>query len=138
MVTRLLSDRIKMFLNYEPTVEQNRLIDELSVFVLEGGEDSLFLLKGYAGTGKTSVIGCLVKILEELGYKTILLAPTGRAAKVFGMYAKHAAFTIHKVIYRQKMFSADYEGFQIAPNLHKNKLFIVDEASMISTLSGDM
>lgn len=137
MVTRLLSDRIKMFLNYEPTVEQNRLIDELSVFVLEGGEDSLFLLKGYAGTGKTSVIGCLVKTLEELGYKTILLAPTGRAAKVFGMYAKHAAFTIHKVIYRQKMFSADYEGFQIAPNLHKNTLFIVDEASMISTLSGD-
>lgn len=137
MVTRLLSDRIKEFLSYEPTVEQCRLIDELSVFVLEGGDDSLFLLKGYAGTGKTSAIGCLVKTLEGLGYKTVLLAPTGRAAKVFGLYAGHAAFTIHKVIYRQKMFTADYEGFQVAPNLHKNTLFIVDEASMISTLSGD-
>ena len=137
MVTHLLSDRIKKFLDYEPTQEQRSLMEQLSSFVLEGGDDSLFLLKGYAGTGKTSVIGCLVKALEELGYKTILLAPTGRAAKVFGLYAAHAAFTVHKVIYRQKMFTADYEGFQVAPNLHKNTLFIVDEASMISTLSGD-
>lgn len=137
MVTHLLSDRIKKFLDYEPTQEQLSLMERLSSFVLEGGDDSLFLLKGYAGTGKTSVIGCLVKALEELGYKTVLLAPTGRAAKVFGLYAAHAAFTIHKVIYRQKMFTADYEGFQVAPNLHKNTLFVVDEASMISTLSGD-
>ena len=137
MVTHLLSDRIKKFLDYEPTQEQRSLMEQLSSFVLEGGDDSLFLLKGYAGTGKTSVIGCLVKALEELGYKTILLAPTGRAAKVFGLYAAYAAFTVHKVIYRQKMFTADYEGFQVASNLHKNTLFIVDEASMISTLSGD-
>ncbi|HIU55483.1 MAG TPA: AAA family ATPase [Candidatus Gallibacteroides avistercoris] len=137
MVTHLLSDRIKKFLDYDPTPEQLSLMERLSSFVLEGGDDSLFLLKGYAGTGKTSVIGCLVRALEELGYKTILLAPTGRAAKVFGLYAAHTAFTIHKVIYRQKMFTADYEGFQVAPNLHKNTLFVVDEASMISTLSGD-
>ncbi len=137
MITRLLSDSIKSYLDYKPTDEQNLLIDELSAFVLDGGEDSLFLLKGYAGTGKTSVIGALVKTLEILGYKTVLLAPTGRAAKVFGIYAGHAAFTVHKVIYRQKAFSADYEGFQVAPNLYKNTLFIVDEASMISTVSGD-
>jgi exodeoxyribonuclease-5 len=92
----------------------------------------LFLLKGYAGTGKTSLLGALVKTLNHLRQKTVLMAPTGRAAKVFSEYAGQKAFTIHKKIYRQKGFSNDFSGFMLAENLHTHTLFIVDESSMIS------
>jgi len=93
-------------------------------------KEKLFLLKGYAGTGKTSVISALVRALNELKQKTILMAPTGRAAKVISGYSGFPAFTIHKKIYRQKSMSEF--RFQLADNLNTHTLFIVDEASMIS------
>jgi exodeoxyribonuclease-5 len=89
-------------------------------------------LKGYAGTGKSSLVGAIVKTMNELKQKSVLLAPTGRAAKVFAAYAGQNAYTIHKKIYRQKVFSNEPTGFVPADNLHKHTLFIVDEASMIS------
>jgi exodeoxyribonuclease-5 len=97
-------------------------------------------LKGYAGTGKTSLIGALVKTLDQLEQKCILMAPTGRAAKVFSHYAGHPAYTIHKKIYRQKSFSNEIDNFSMNDNLHQHTLFIVDEASMIANegLSGSM
>jgi len=93
-------------------------------------KNKLFLLKGYAGTGKTSVVSALVRALNELKQKTVLMAPTGRAAKVIAGYSGYPAFTIHKKIYRQKSMSEF--RFQLADNLNTHTLFIVDEASMIS------
>lgn len=132
MINNFFSAQIEQNLPYIPTAEQAKLLESLTGFILNGNDESLFLLKGYAGTGKTSLIGAIVKTLTELQFKTVLMAPTGRAAKVFSEYAGHPAFTIHRKIYRQKSFSADYEGFSINDNLHKDTLFIVDEASMIS------
>lgn len=137
MINRYFADLIRNHLPYSPTVEQEKLLDSLATFLLNRTPDSLFLLRGYAGTGKTSLIGALVKSLAELQLKTVLLAPTGRAAKVFAGYAGHPALTIHKKIYRQKSFSAEYEGFAIADNLHKDTVFIVDEASMISNTGNE-
>lgn len=112
----------------------------LATFLLSPKSDLLFLLRGYAGTGKTSLVGALVKTLDLLKQKTVLLAPTGRAAKVLSSYANHPAFTIHKKIYRQKSFADESASFSICDNLNKHTLFLVDEASMISNegLSGSM
>ena len=85
-------------LPYEPNREQSELLQQLAAFVLDGRDDSLFLLRGYAGTGKTSLVGALVKALTQLQSKVVLLAPTGRAAKVFSRYARHPAYTIHRRI----------------------------------------
>ncbi len=97
----------------------------------------IFLLTGYAGTGKTSVISSIVKTLDLLRMRSVLLAPTGRAAKVLASYAGRQAFTIHKKIYRQKSSKDGMGSFVLDRNLHKNTFFIVDEASMISNSSGD-
>ncbi|MDH6356900.1 AAA family ATPase [Parabacteroides sp. PF5-9] len=118
--------------SYKPTPDQSVALHTIADFLLTQRSESLLLLKGYAGTGKTSLVGSLVKTLTEMRQKTVLMAPTGRAAKVFAGYAGHQAFTIHKKIYRQKAFSNESTGFQPAENLHKDTLFIVDEASMIS------
>ncbi|MCD8261969.1 MAG: AAA family ATPase, partial [Bacteroides sp.] len=99
------------------------------------GSDDVFLLRGYAGTGKTSLIGALVKTLNLLKQKVVLIAPTGRAAKVFSGYTGQNAYTIHKKIYRQKAFGSETGNFTRADNLHTHTLFIVDEASMISVNS---
>ena len=120
---------------FTPNFQQDELLDWLVRFVLTDRQEAMFLLQGYAGTGKTSIVGALVKTLTQLGRKCVLLAPTGRAAKVFAGYSGHPAFTIHKKIYRQRRFSAEMEGFQTADNLMKHTLFIVDEASMISNSS---
>ena len=132
MITDLLVQQIESCLPYEPNREQSELLQQLAAFVLDGRDDSLFLLRGYAGTGKTSLVGALVKALTQLQSKVVLLAPTGRAAKVFSRYARHPAYTIHRRIYRQKSYSPDMEGFLIGENLAKHTLFIVDEASMIA------
>lgn len=94
-----------------------------------------FILRGYAGTGKTSVVSALLKYRRQCGQKTVLLAPTGRAAKVLAAYSGHNAYTIHKCIYRQQ--SAGVQRFTLAENLRSDTLFIVDEASMISNDGGD-
>jgi exodeoxyribonuclease-5 len=134
MINTPLEDIILQNFPYEPTGDQKTALKILSDFltIQAPHTDTLLLLKGYAGTGKTSLTGALVKTLTRLQQKTILLAPTGRAAKVFSLYAGHKAFTIHKKIYRQKTFSNEPSGFLPADNLHKDTLFIVDEASMIA------
>ena len=132
MISNFLQEQIKKNFPFIPTSEQDLALTKLSDFLFEKDNDSLFLLKGYAGTGKSSLVGALVKTMNELKQKSILLAPTGRAAKVFASYAGQNAYTIHKKIYRQKVFSNEPAGFVQADNLHKHTLFIVDEASMIS------
>lgn len=102
----------------------------LTQFILSKKEQKAFVLRGYAGTGKTSIMAAVVKALGELKQPVVLLAPTGRAAKVLARYANKPAYTIHKYIYRQDKLGAD--SFSLSDNLHKNTLFIVDEASMIS------
>lgn len=114
------------------------MIDLWCRFLLSRSDDSMFLLKGYAGTGKTSLVGALVRTMKMLKQRVILLAPTGRAAKVMGGYADTPAGTIHRHIYRQRTFGE--EKFTAAPNLKENTLYIVDEASMIANegLSGSV
>jgi exodeoxyribonuclease-5 len=131
MLYKFLSTKIKNKFSYSLTSEQDSLIDALSEFVVSGKEN-IFLLKGYAGTGKTSVISSLIKTLDELKQPVILMAPTGRAAKVFSAYSGKPAYTIHKKIYRQRSGSELYGMFNLNINLHKHTLFIVDEASMIT------
>ena len=140
MINTYLGQQIKTNFPYKPTFEQEKVVKILADFLFCRKTDSLFLLKGYAGTGKTSLIGALVKTLDQLEQKCILMAPTGRAAKVFSHYAGHPAYTIHKKIYRQKSFSNELENFSMNDNLHQHTLFIVDEASMIANegLSGSM
>lgn len=132
MINSYLKAEISRNFPFNPTPDQLLALDILSDFLLSRDMDSLLLMKGYAGTGKTSLIGALVKTLTELKQKSVLLAPTGRAAKVFSVYADHRAFTIHKKIYRQKAFSNEPTGFLPADNLHKDTIFIADEASMIA------
>ncbi|MDH8701506.1 exodeoxyribonuclease-5 [Dysgonomonadaceae bacterium PH5-43] len=132
MITELFLEQIKNNFVFSPTKDQELAMNEISKFMFSHNDKSIFLLKGYAGTGKSSLLGALVKTMNSLQQKTVLLAPTGRAAKVFALYAGQPAYTIHKKIYRQKAFSNDYVDFTTADNLNKNTLFIVDEASMIA------
>ena len=117
---------------HSPTEKQAILFYELSKFIFNRDKDALFLLKGYAGTGKTSTIGALVNSLGKVGKNTVLLAPTGRAAKVISHYSQKKALTIHKKIYFPKKQSNGSVDFTLQINKHKNTIFIVDEASMIS------
>lgn len=114
------------------TPGQHEVIEMLADFLLSRSHEGICLLRGYAGTGKTSLLGALVRALDELKQKVVLMAPTGRAAKVFALHSGHPAFTIHKRIYRQKVFSGEMDNFTQNVNLQKHTLFIVDEASMIS------
>lgn len=140
MINNYLELQIKKYFPYKPTLEQEKALVAISTFLVSQKSDLVFILRGYAGTGKTSLIGAFVKALNSLQQKTILMAPTGRAAKVFSTYAEHSAFTIHKKIYRQQAFSNEINNFSINDNLNNHTLFIVDEASMISNegLSGGM
>ncbi|MDR1887073.1 MAG: AAA family ATPase [Prevotellaceae bacterium] len=130
-----IGNLIESNLKFIPTPDQKKLIRGLSQFIFDANMP-FFLLKGYAGTGKTSVIAALVQSLKEMRINTVLMAPTGRAAKVLASYAGFQAFTIHKKIYRQKSIE-EQSAFSLAPNLYKNAIFIVDEASMISGTSYD-
>ena len=122
--------------DHNPTKEQEKAIFMLSDFLLSRERDSVFLLKGYAGTGKTSLLAALVRTMQQLSQRVMLLAPTGRAAKVLSSYAGAPAYTIHRKIYRQKSIT-DMDIFQNDVNLQKDTLFIVDEASMIANDAHD-
>ena len=125
----------KLLLNdfpFDPTLKQDILLQQLSRFLLEPKNDTIYLLKGYAGTGKTTVIGTIVKNLWKIKMSSIQLAPTGRAAKVISGYSDQPAQTIHKKIYFPKKESGGAVSFTLQKNKHRNALFIVDEASMIS------
>jgi len=115
----------------EPTVGQREFVENFSVFLADSSRFKIFLLKGYAGTGKTTMMSAIVNAAPLLSLKTVLLAPTGRAAKVISGYAGKPALTIHKKIY-QRRSKGGYFVFELLPNLHTGTLFIIDEASMIS------
>ncbi|MDR3047836.1 MAG: AAA family ATPase [Bacteroidales bacterium] len=119
---------------FQPTSGQAEAIEKLADFILQKSNDQLFILKGYAGTGKTTLISGLVNTLSECGLRTVLMAPTGRAAKVFSVYSGRKAFTIHKHIYRVK-FKDGILQFARKDNKLRDTLFIVDEVSMISDQS---
>ncbi|MBR5594296.1 MAG: AAA family ATPase [Bacteroidaceae bacterium] len=137
MINKYLASQIKLNFPFHPTIEQENAIDKLSDYLLSGDDRKVFLLCGYAGTGKTSLISALVRTMEQLERKTILLAPTGRAAKVFTSYSGKSAHTIHKCIYRQKSIMEN-SVFTLSENRAQNTLFIVDEASMISNSGNAM
>ncbi len=119
-------------LGHRPTESQQKMIDLLPGFLSGTNSKEIFLVKGFAGTGKTSILGALVRTMHIFKNNVVLLAPTGRAAKVLASYCGYPASTIHKKIYRQRS-SADGTGsFVMDRNMHKDTLFIVDEASMIS------
>lgn len=137
MINDFLSKEIRDSYPFEPTEEQLLAIDQLSRFAVRKAGKLLFLLKGYAGTGKTTLVGTLVKVLKRHGGRIVLMAPTGRASKVLSLYSGSTAYTIHKKIYRQKSI-VDTDLFQLDRNMHENTIFLVDESSMISNqgLSG--
>ena len=133
MIQNELKYRIRQALGLTPTTEQEQAIDVFTQFMTDRSEQVVMILSGSAGTGKTTLAGAIVKALAALKQKLILLAPTGRAAKVFSLYAGHAAYTIHRRIYRQKT-AGDLSSFNLNNNLNRDTLFIIDEASMISNL----
>ena len=120
-----------------PTDDQSVALKKIAAYICDNNNDVIFLMTGYAGTGKTSVISSVVKTLDLLRMKSVLLAPTGRAAKVLSSYSGKQAFTIHKKIYRQKSSRDGIGSFSLDRNLHKDTFFIVDESSMVSNSSGD-
>ncbi len=129
---QVIGTEILRRLPYEPNSQQMEIIAALSKFVADSDDRSVFLLNGYAGTGKTSLAGALVNALPSLRMRAVLLAPTGRAAKVFSGYSSHSAFTIHRKIYQSRRFNPEDTKFSLARNNHKHTFFIVDEASMIA------
>ena len=140
VLENFIIERIKAELPFEPNEEKEGLLQALGSFIVSRDERKAFILRGYAGTGKTSVMSALVRALEALKQPCVLLAPTGRAAKVLSRYSGQQAYTIHKKIYRQKSrvsthtypFGDDSEAFSLSDNLHARTLFIVDEVSMLS------
>lgn len=163
MLNDFIKNRILQQLPFEANEGQRELLDKLSQFIISPTPRKAFILRGYAGTGKTSIMAALVGALQQLQQRIVLLAPTGRAAKVLSKYARVPAYTIHKYIYRARSKSApsledgtkslqnatlqfrgdeamrreargERQAFTLRDNLHKNTLFIVDEASMISGL----
>lgn len=116
---------------FQPTQSQQKWLEDMTSFLFYAKDNEVFILKGYAGTGKSTLIGHLVGMLPSIGYQSVLMAPTGRAAKVMGGYAKRKAYTIHKQIYYTKSEGGSGMQFTLKKNKHRHTLFIVDEASMI-------
>ena len=131
VINKYLAAQIKANFPFSPTVEQEFSLEKLSDFIFSSDDRAAFMLCGYAGTGKTTLISALVRTLVQLQRRVVLLAPTGRAAKVFSTYSGKSAYTIHKCIYRQKSI-LNSTTFTLSNNSLRNALFIVDEASMIS------
>ena len=128
---------IKQQFPFNPTVKQNIVLHQLSEFIFSKDERALYLLKGYVGTGKTTIVSAIVSNLWKAKKSAVLMAPTGRAAKVIANYSNKEAFTIHKKIYFPKKEKGGGVKFVLQPNKHKNTIFIVDEASMIPDTPGD-
>ena len=132
-IERFLKEKMVQHLKFAPTVCQDTLFDKLSLFVTGSAEhDWLMLVNGYAGTGKTTAIASFIKVLKEFKHNFILLAPTGRSAKVLSNYTGMPAKTIHKQIYRQKSLKDGIGQFSLDMNKNRNTVFIVDEASLIT------
>ena len=128
---------IKQQFPFQPTIKQNIVLQQLAEFIFNTAPNTLYVLKGYAGTGKTTIVGTIVNNLWKAKKSSVLMAPTGRAAKVIANYSGKEAFTIHKKIYFPKKEKGGGVSFVLQPNKHKNTIFIVDEASMIPDTPGD-
>ena len=131
MISDELKYRIREAMGMVPTAEQEHAIDVFSLFMSDRDDQVAMILRGSAGTGKTTLAGAIVRAMASLKQKMILLAPTGRAAKVFSLNAGHPAYTIHRRIYRQKS-AGDLSSFNLNANLNRDTLFMIDEASMIA------
>lgn len=137
MLSTHIATQIYAKICFEATLSQKKIVEKLSEYLADDDFSKIFVLNGFAGTGKTTLIAAFVAALKELSIKTILLAPTGRAAKVLARYAKEKALTIHKRIYLERT-NADYESkFTLGPNKEHDALFIVDEASMLANGSAE-
>ncbi len=132
MISDELTYRIREAMGLTPTAEQEAAIGEFCRFMTDGNDRTVMLLRGCAGTGKTTLAAAIVRAMQSLGQKLVLLAPTGRAAKVFSLYSGTPAYTIHRRIYRQRSAADITSAFQLNYNVAQDTLFIVDEASMIS------
>lgn len=137
MINEELKYRILQNFGFEPTVDQMYAVDLFARFMTDRDERAVMILRGSAGTGKTSLAGAIVRTMLELRQKVSLLAPTGRAAKVFSLNANQPAATIHRAIYREKAFTGLDGKFNLNVNLFHDRLFMVDEASMISLSSSN-
>ena len=140
MLNTYIAGQIYAKISFETTFSQKKVIEKLSDYLSSPDFERIFVLNGYAGTGKTTILSVLVEVLEEMNIKSVLLAPTGRAAKVLARYSGREAQTIHKRIYRERT-TADYESrFSLNLNRERGAVFIVDEASMItaSTFEGQI
>jgi len=133
---RLITE-ISSFFPFQPTPEQQEALEKLAFFMLHSSDQQVFLLRGYAGTGKTTLISALIRYLDEHQVGCVLMAPTGRAAKVLASYSGHTSLTIHKKIYRKSKITGEDGPFSLNYNKHKDTFFIVDEASMISNEKGE-
>ena len=132
MITDELKYRIRSVFGHIPTEEQEHVMDVFAMFMTDRHEHAAMVMRGSAGTGKTTLAAAIVKAMVSLQQKIVLLAPTGRAAKVFSLYASHPAYTIHRRIYRQKSLEG---AFELNYNMMQDTLFIIDEASMIANAS---
>ncbi|ERJ74179.1 AAA family ATPase [Prevotella melaninogenica] len=137
MINEELKYRILQNFGFEPTTDQMYAVDLFARFMTNRDERAVMILRGSAGTGKTSLAGAIVRTMLELRQKVSLLAPTGRAAKVFSLNANQPAATIHRSIYREKAFTGLDGKFNLNVNLFHDRLFMVDEASMISLSSSN-
>lgn len=137
MLNDHLNTLIASNFNHVPTKDQENAIQVLSNFTTAGDELQVLLVNGYAGTGKTTLISAYIKTLKSLKQSYVLLAPTGRAAKVLSGFSGENAYTIHKEIYRQKNASDSFSAFDLNYNKHKETIFIVDESSMISNIPAE-
>ena len=134
MIVDELKYKILEQFGFPPTPEQANALDVFARFMTDRNPHAVMILRGSAGTGKTSLSGAIVRTMKTIGQKVMLLAPTGRAAKVFSLSSGSPAFTIHRRIYREKAFSGVDGQFNLNDNLYTDTLFMVDEASMISNL----
>ena len=137
MINEELKYRILQNFGFAPTADQMYAVDLFARFMTDRDERAVMILRGSAGTGKTSLAGAIVRTMLELRQRVSLLAPTGRAAKVFSLNANQPAATIHRAIYREKAFTGLDGKFNLNVNLFHNRLFMVDEASMISLSSNN-
>ena len=131
MITAELTYRIREGMGHVPTADQEQAMQTFALFMTDRSPQAVMVLRGSAGTGKTTLAAAIVRGMTALKQKLVLMAPTGRAAKVFALYAGQTAYTIHRRIYRQKT-AGDLSSFNLNDNLHSDTLFVVDEASMIA------
>ena len=134
-LTQHLYQQLCRFLHHTPTGCQERLFLAFADYMVSEQPNELFVVNGYAGTGKTTAVGAIVKMMDQMELKVVLMAPTGRSAKVLSGYTQKPAYTIHKTIYREMNRGSASAHFALDFNAHKDTLFIVDEASLIANQS---